>query len=246
MPFDLRIKAEGGDTAELFVYDFIGDYFEDVSAKDAVAAIRQAKEAGATRLLVHINSPGGSAFEGMTIHNVLAKSDMRVEVEVDGLAASAASVIAMAGDEIRIAANAFIMIHEASGMVFGNASDMESVAVSLRKVNGAMALTYAARTKTDESAVLELMAAETWMTAAEAVELGFADAIMANTPSGEADPDIAARWSPTGQRLIAACKHAPARFNQPARKDFRPAASSPNTQREPSSHSFRSTLGVLR
>jgi ATP-dependent Clp protease, protease subunit len=123
------------------------------------------------------NSPGGSVFAGVAIYNTLTRHPARIEVDVDGVAASIASVIAMAGDEIRMASNSLMMIHDPMGFAMGGSRDMRKTADLLDQVKGVIVDTYAKRTGTAAPKVGKMMADETWMTAAEAVNLGFASQI---------------------------------------------------------------------
>lgn len=127
-----------------------------------------------------INSPGGEVFEGMTIYNLLAAHKARVVVHIDGLAASIASVIAMAGNEINIADNAMMMIHNAAGMCFGESKDMRKTADLLDNVGSTIAGTYAKRSGTDLDKITQMMADETWMDAKQAKECGLVDNIVDN------------------------------------------------------------------
>ncbi len=113
----------------------------------------------------------------MAIFNILKRHSARKVVHIDGIAASIASVIAMAGDEINIAANGFVMIHEASAFAFGDAAELRKRADQLEKVTNSILDTYAERTGTPENVIGDMMAAETWMNAEDAVEHGFADNI---------------------------------------------------------------------
>ena len=173
-PFHMAAKDGVG---EIFIYDDIGSgFFSDGVTPKSFA--EDLKALGVVRTLnIFINSPGGSVFDGVAIHNQIKRHSARKNVFIDGIAASIASVIAMAGDEINIAANGFIMIHEPWSCACGNASDLRRTADQLEKINDTIINTYAARTGTPENIIADLMAAETWMNAEEAVELGFADNI---------------------------------------------------------------------
>jgi phage terminase large subunit-like protein len=133
------------------------------------------KAIGKAPVLVTINSPGGDAFEGIAIYNLLREHQGKITCNVIGLAASAGSIIAMAGDEIRMGAAAMMMIHSSHGVVVGNQEDMREFADLLDSIDRAVAGLYAARTGKSEADVLELMKKETWMTGPEAVKAGFAD-----------------------------------------------------------------------
>src|SRR5690606_2370550 len=119
-----------------------------------------------------------SVFEGNAIYNALVRHPARAEADIDGIAASIASVIAMAGERIHIAANAFIMVHNPRGVVWGEAADMRKMAGTLDTVRGSLVGTYARRTGRDTAQIEAWMDAETWFNAEEAVEFGFADEIV--------------------------------------------------------------------
>lgn len=174
----LRAEKKSEKEGSLYVYDVIGEDFwtgEGVTAKGVVAELEKLR--GAKTLHLYINSPGGDVFEGEAILANLRRFEGRKVVHVDGLAASAASLIAMVGDEILIQPEAMFMIHEAWSIALGNAEDMRAMADILEKMSGAYAETYAERTGLPAEKARDLMRAETWMTAKEAVELGFASAI---------------------------------------------------------------------
>ena len=162
---------------ELLIYGPIGADMSGagVDAADVVAQLSATK---AKLVNVRINSGGGSAFDGMAIHTALTQWPGDVHVHVDGLAASAASVIAMAGDVINIAEGGMIMIHSASTGLQGNADEMRKQVGVLDKLDGQMAGIYASRTGKDREDVLAIMAEETWFTAEEAVTAGLADNVV--------------------------------------------------------------------
>lgn len=159
--------------SELYLYDAIGaDFFGGgITAKTVCDELKKCK---AGQLDIYINSPGGSVFEGLAIYNQIKRWNGRKVVHVDGIAASIASVIAMAGDEINIASNGMLMIHRAWGLTAGNGDEMRKYAESLDKIDSTLLDTYVARTGGDRKAIDAWMAAETWMTADEAVERKFA------------------------------------------------------------------------
>ncbi len=168
--YNIRATAEG---AELSIHDEIGAY--GVSAKDFINELGQLP--GDTALTLRLNSPGGSVFDAVAIYNALKRHAGTVTVRIDGIAASAASYIAMAGDEVVMPENAFLMIHDPSGLVMGTAADMRAMAEALDKIAGALVKGYAAKSGKPEDEIAALMVAETWFTAAEAVEAGFADSL---------------------------------------------------------------------
>ncbi len=159
------------DGAEISIYDEIGAY--GVSAKAFLADLGELPDAAP--LTLRLNSPGGSVFDAVAIYNALSRHTGTVTVTIDGIAASAASYIAMAGDEIIMPENAFLMVHDPSGMVMGTAADMRAMAEALDKIGGSLMRGYAAKSGKAEDEVAALMAKETWLDAAEALEMGFAD-----------------------------------------------------------------------
>lgn len=157
------------------VYDVIGqDYWtgEGVTAKRVAGALRAL---GAGPVTVNVNSPGGDMFEGLAIYNLLREHEGEVTVKVLGLAASAASVIAMAGDKVQIARAGFFMVHNAWVLAVGNRNDLTEIAATLKPFDDAMASIYAARTGADLKAMAKLMDAETWIGGQAAIDDGFAD-----------------------------------------------------------------------
>ena len=186
--FKIENKA---DKAEIWIYEQIGEDFWDGSGITAKGFQKELAEIKASQIDLHINSPGGLVFDGITIYNLLKNHPANVTTYIDGLAASIASVIALAGDKVVMAENALFMIHKASGMVVGTSDDMRDFAEKLDKVNGSIATTYMGKTKKEEAEINDLMAAETWMTAAEAYDFGFIDEI-----AGEADMAACAKFVP--------------------------------------------------
>jgi len=157
--------------AEISIYDEIGAY--GVSAKAFLADL--GKLPGKAPLTLRLNSPGGSVFDAVAIYNALQRHAGTVTVSIDGIAASAASYIAMAGDEIIMPENAFLMIHDPSGMVMGTAADMRAMAEALDKIGGSLLRGYAAKSGKAEKDIAKMMAKETWLDATEALDMGFAD-----------------------------------------------------------------------
>ncbi len=202
----LTIRAKADDTVEILLYDTVGeDFFGGVSAKTFAEQLKGVK---AKTINLRINSPGGSVFDGFAMYESLNRHKARVEVDIDGLAASAASVIAMAGDEIRVAESAFFMIHESFGGVLGTATDMRQTADLLDKINEQIIAAYAKRTKNKPGDLAAWMADETWFTGAEAVEAGFADRLTENS-----------RMAAQLGRMAALCKNVPDALKVPAVDD---------------------------
>jgi ATP-dependent Clp protease protease subunit len=162
-----------GKRGEIYIYESIGEgWFGGITAKSFSEMMREIGNVSA--LDIYINSPGGSVFDGIAIYNQIRRFNGERIVHVDGIAASIASVIAMAGDEIHIAGNGMMMIHDPWSVAFGTAEEMRKMADSLDKVRGTILDTYVACTEGDRDKISEWMEAETWMTADECVERGFA------------------------------------------------------------------------
>lgn len=146
-----------------------------VTAKRVAAALRAI---GKREVVVNINSPGGDLFEGIAIYNLLREHQAKVTVKVIGLAASAASIIAMAGDTVQVAKSGFLMIHNCWVLAIGNRHDLREVADLLEPFDQAIAGIYVARTGGDEKAIAALMDKETWLTGQQAVDQKFADSLL--------------------------------------------------------------------
>lgn len=173
---EVRAAAESDKT--IMIYDVIGQDFwtgDGVTAKRISAELRAI---GKNDVTVNINSPGGDFFEGVAIYNLLREHPAKVTVQVMGLAASAASVIAMAGDEILMGDGSFLMIHNAWAVAIGNRHDMAAAAEQLAPFDAAMADVYAARTGMTAKEAAVLMDKETWINASKAVEDGFATGLL--------------------------------------------------------------------
>lgn len=176
--------AAAADTTDILLYDEIGYY--GITAKEFIATLA---EISTPKICVRINSPGGDVFDGLAIYNALTSHKGEVSCVVDGLAASAASFIALAGSTVSIHESAMIMIHRAWGLAIGNEADMTEMAKVLSKIDGQIAGIYAKQTGKKADAMLALMAGEsdgTWFTAQEAADIGLVDEVIA---PGEGDGD---------------------------------------------------------
>lgn len=198
------VKVENAaDEATVWVYDVIGDW--GVSAAELVPAIEQIT---APNITVRVNSPGGDYFAGVAIANALVRHPANVAVHVDALAASAASVIAMAGDEIVMHPGAQMMIHDALTMTVGNAAEHTKTAALLDAASDDIAAVYAARSGlTDAAGFREQMRAETWLTAEAAVEAGLATRV-AEPVSRETEPVAAEDDRPRWLAVLAEWRNA--------------------------------------
>tara|TARA_R110002051_G_scaffold325869_1_gene432658 strand:+ start:12100 stop:12936 length:837 start_codon:yes stop_codon:yes gene_type:complete len=170
--------AENEDPQTITIYDVIGE--DDwtgggFTARRMNAALRSI---GPNDVIVKINSPGGSVFEAFAIYNELVQHKAKVTVEIMGIAASAAAYIAMAGDEIKMGLGTFIMVHNAWGGVVGNRNDLTDAIEVLGKIDDAQMDIFEARTGLPREKIEKYMDAETFFTAKEAVENGFADEVI--------------------------------------------------------------------
>lgn len=168
------MRALAGGTLEIMMYDEIGAW--GITAKQFVLDLLAAGDV--SQINVRIHSPGGDVFEGMAIYNALKGHPAYVSVYIDGLAASMASVVAMAGDRVYIPANAMMMIHKPWGVQGGDAEAMRQYAALLDKVESNLVQAYVAKTGKTPEEIHALLSAETWMEGGEAVAAGFADVLI--------------------------------------------------------------------
>lgn len=190
-------NAADAPAAEISIHDEIGAW--GVSAKDFLAELKNVPASRPLTLSLH--SPGGEVFDGLAIYHAL-KARGNVNVRIEGLAASMASVIAMAGKRIEMPRNAYLMIHNPSGFAMGDAADMRQLADLLDKLKGSLIAAYRDRTKKSDEDLMAMMDAETWLTGEEAVAQGFADEVT--------DAVALSASAFKGSRLTAQITHAPA------------------------------------
>lgn len=213
------------DEAELLIFSEIGWW--GILADEFVEELNAVT---ASKLTVRVNSPGGSVFQGVAIGNALRAHPATVTVRVEGLAASIASVIALAGDRLVMAPNSMFMIHDASGGCWGDAEEMRKMAEVLDKISDNIADAYAAKAGGTRAEWRERMLAETWYTADEAVEAGLADELLVPPKPDREEPDdaakrMAAQWDLSVFRY-AGRSNAPAPPS-PAPTDQAPALETP-------------------
>lgn len=173
----IKFYNRGNKTGEVWLYGVVGDDFGGMTDKQFVQGLNDLGRVDT--LSVRINSEGGSVFDGFAIYNALVRHPAKVEVHVDAFAGSIASIIAMAGDSINMAANSMMMIHEPSAPAWGDSRDLRQMADVLDGIRGQLVDTYAARTKQQKQMISDWMLNETWLTASDAVANGFADKITA-------------------------------------------------------------------
>lgn len=182
--------AGDGSVAQIDLYDEIHPFF-GVSAQQFVADLRQLE---ASEIQLHVNSPGGDVYDGIAIMNALRQHDARVVATVDGLAASAAGFIVIgAADELVMAQNSELMLHNAWGLVIGDADDMAKMADDLRRTNSNIASIYQGKAGGELDDWLGVMSDETWYSADEAVKVGLADRVLKTSKKGD-DKAAKNRW----------------------------------------------------
>lgn len=171
------VKAKTQDTAEMLIYGVVGGdgFFEEGIDAKAVHTELKALSKNIKYLDLRINSVGGSVFEGFAIYNLLKQSGLKITTHVDGLAASIASVIALAGDRVVMGEGAQMMIHSAWTFAYGNVRDFENVIDRLITIDDQLISAYVKKSKKTKAEVQKLVQNETWFTADQAVEFGLAD-----------------------------------------------------------------------
>ena len=163
------------DSADLYIYDAIGDWFDEVSAKQ----FKDDLDSIDGKLLnLHISSPGGSVFEGNTIANLIKSRNGKTTCIIEGLCASIATQIALAADEVKMYKNSLFMIHRAMCACVGNAKDFNKQANDLMIIDNVLAQTYVDKTDLDMETILNYMDEETWFDSMQCKELGFIDEII--------------------------------------------------------------------
>lgn len=177
----LSVKAATEEhPCELLIYDVIGESWDGSGVSD-VSVLAALANAGDVDVTVRINSPGGDLWAGLAIYNALTAHKGKVTTVVDGVAASAASFIAMAGAVREMRQASMMMVHQARSLSYGTADDMTKTGALLAKVDGQLTAIYAARCGITAEAVAEMLAAETWFTADEAKAAGFCDSVTTPT-----------------------------------------------------------------
>lgn len=206
--YSIAARASTNAPAEISIFDEIGSW--GVTARDFIAELRSLDT---TAITLSINSPGGSVFDAIAMYNALRQHPAKVTTKVMGVAASAASLVAMAGNTIVMPENAFMMVHNPINFAYGNAEDLREMADLLDKLSASLVATYVARTGRSEDEIKALLAAETWMSAAEAVEQGFADQI---EPALRIAASFDLERIPENVRASIALEAAPAPATDPA------------------------------
>lgn len=206
-------RADGG--LEINIHGVIGGWYSPKAA-EYKAALAEAKELGETEISFSIHSPGGDVVEGFAIKNAMDRSGLTTTTRGDGIVASMASILLFSGQRVEISRNALIMIHEPSTHSSGSAKDLRKAAEILDKVTTMLVAEYVRRTGLEEAAIRGMMAEETWMTPAEALELGFVDAIVDGEPVDDIDAWAALNWKGVCAKIAA--EFAPNQASRPAKE----------------------------
>lgn len=202
MPGSILNAAAG----EILIYDVIvddGSWGGGVTPKEVKAALDELKGKAVT---LRINSPGGSVFAAVAMYSLLQAHGKPVHTRIDGGAFSAASYLALVGETIKIAAGGMVMIHDPWTIALGDAAEFRKTADMLDQISGQLVDAYAKRTGLEADEIAKMMSAETWMTAEEAQQKGFADEIIEH----KSRPEDSARWDePRFQRALARFRNSP-------------------------------------
>ncbi|GAB6423375.1 hypothetical protein bcgnr5372_28100 [Bacillus luti] len=223
--FEVMNKAESNE-ADMYLYGSIGSgWFADISSSEIR---RKLGNINAETIHVHINSPGGDVFESIAIHNLFKNHKATIIIHIDGLAASGASVIAMAADKVIMPKNTMLMIHKAWTFAAGNAEQLRKVANDLEKIDTAVTESYTSRFVGERSELETLLAEETWLTAEECLALGLCDEIVDEIEITEEDDETNNQTAKEtilnkylGNQIVASQNDEPHKLNQ-VKKEGRP------------------------
>lgn len=223
LKFMARLRADNKDAGEsvrvdgshIYLYDVIDPYW-GVSASDFVGAMGAA---AGDAITLHINSPGGSVFEARAMVAAIRSGGREVKAVIDGLAASSASWIATSCASVSIESGAFIMIHNSWGAAMGNAREMRDAAAQLDRIDAMIVDEYARRVNASPEQIVDWMSLETWFSASDAIQYGFADKMLngADMPGGVNSWDVSAYRNAPRKSMGGAARDA--RHNAPADDD---------------------------
>lgn len=205
--WEMKMSANNSSSADIFIYGDIVSYawFEDETSASTFKSELDGL-GDISNINLYINSPGGSVFEGVAIHNMLKRHKAKVNVYVDALAASIASVIAMAGDTIHMPKNSMLMIHNPWTFAMGNAADLRKTADDLDRIGNSTKQTYLEKsgTKLTEQKLQEMLDAETWLSADEAFAFGLCDVVQdANQMAVSINEDFISKCKNVPKQLIS-------------------------------------------
>lgn len=224
------IKMEDGDDAdhaEIYIYTPIGASMWEERV-DAKTFVKELDELDVSKITLRINSPGGSVWDGVAIHNALRRHKAEVTCVVEGVCASIATIIALAADKLLMCATSWWMIHNASAVAWGNAAALRKTTEMLDKIDKGAIAAYAAKTGKDREWVAEEMAREAWYTPEEALEHGFIDGVLDDDEDAEAT--AFERIDPVA---IALFRNPPEQLTERLRPAAGPIPQLPTTPAEP-------------
>ncbi|MBU5342289.1 Clp protease ClpP [Caldibacillus hisashii] len=204
--FNMKASADE-KSADVFIYGEITKYaWEEYGEVSSITFKNELDELGDIEVInLYLNSPGGSVFEGITIHNMLKRHKAKVITHVDGVAASIASVIAMAGDVIKMPKNSMLMIHNALTYAWGNAKELRKIADDLDRISNSSMQSYLqkAGNKITAEKLQELLDAETWLSADEAFEYGLCDEVLEeNNMVASVSHELFSRYKNVPEQLL--------------------------------------------
>lgn len=207
------MSANDSNSADIFIYGDIVSYRWDESDTSASSFKEDLDNLGdVSTINLYINSPGGSVFEGIAIHNMLKRHKAKVNVYIDALAASIASVIAMAGDTIYMPKNSMLMIHNPWTFTYGNAAELRKMADDLDRIGNSSKQTYLQKAgdKLTEEKLQEMLDAETWLSADEAFEYGLCDVVQeANQMAASINFDLLQKYKNVPENLLNMAQNQP-------------------------------------
>lgn len=203
--FNMKASADG-KSGDVFIYGEITKFAWEEYGEHSAQTFKNELDAlgDVENINLYVNSPGGSVFEGITIHNMLKRHSAHVIAHVDALAASIASVIIMAADEIRMPSNSMLMIHNPWTFAIGNAAELRKQADDLDRIGVSAIQSYLAKAgdKLSEEKLQELLDAETWLSAEDALEIGLCDVVEeANNMAASISEEYLQRYKNVPQQL---------------------------------------------
>lgn len=211
-PGKIVMEKTGEGEAELLIYEAIGfDFWTGGGLTPKKLTDDLAAFGKLDKLTLRVNSPGGDVFDAVTMFNILRRQEAKIAVEIEGLAASAASFLVQAADpgELHISEAGMMMVHQALGVVMGNKNDMADMAAVLEKLDGQIAAIYANRSKRKSDTWMKIMEEESWFTGQEAVDAKLADAVIpAKRVAACVDPEVFNQFRATPERLVAQARAA--------------------------------------
>jgi len=224
-----QMKAIAKGAVEILIYEEIGIW--GITAKDFIDDLKQFE--GISNISVRINSPGGSVTDGIAIYNTLKRHESNIDIYIDGLAASMASVIAMAGNTVHMSETALFMIHNPWGVAIGDSDDMRKTADVIDKMKSSLITAYSNKTGTERELISEMMDEETWFSAEEALNHGFIDNITEGLDVAASVDLRKFKNAPTNHPLFNTAKaQANAKLNQSAPADNTEGAEMPEAKKK--------------